>query len=531
MGQNIPLIAAFCVFVGLVMGYALNAARNRRRFDEDEKSFNEVQVRAMGLQSEYTSIQSRFAELSEQVAQLQSDKDKLMESSAQLQAHVSMLESQRLDLKEQRDRFETENNAKHARLREVELELERLKLHDSSRAETESQLRSLEIEHRANLEKLQSESSQRQLLDSRLADNYQALQQTKQEYDRRLMEKETDLKHKEQSIKDLSARVSNLEADNRRLGEEQMKAVATLTLAHDELNREKAEIRENDERRRQEAIEKRKANWINHENSMIEILKNLCKRLEIVYHDKKTFPLLRKPDFAIEVAGQFVVLDAKAPADPERPENFYDYLKRQAEGLEKYLKQEGVRRDGFLVVPTDSLPYLQERFFYEIGASKVYVVTPESLEPALRLLLKIEEYDLLQALGPEAQDDIATFIGQASRMIKRRVQIDHYMSDKFLELLKNGEMLPEEIADKAKAKEKNFHFNPPKLDRGKPLSREELEKRQSQLGFMVDGMDINQNLAHDALEKIPLERADKASKNAPTKENADEDDSAGEDAS
>lgn len=508
MGQNIPLIAAFCVFVGLVMGYALNSARNRRRFDEDEKSFNEVQVRAMGLQTEYQSIQQRFNELSEQLNQLQVEKDRLTESNAQLQAHVGMLESQRLDLKEQVGRLDTESTAKNARLREVELELERMKLHDSSRAETESQLRALEVEHRAAVEKLQSESSQRQLLDSRLADNYQNLQQTKQEYDRRLMERETELKARDQSIKDLSARVANLEAENRSLTDEMKKTVATLTLAHDELNREKAEIRANEERRREEALEKRKLNWINHENAMIDQLKNLCKRLEIVYHDKKTFPLLRKPDFAIEVAGQYVVLDAKAPADPERPENFYDYLKRQAEGLEKYLKQEGVRKDGFLVVPTDSLPFLQERFFYEIGASKVYVVTPESLEPALRLLLKIEEYDILQALGPEAQDDIATFIGQASRMIKRRVQIDHFMSDKFIELLTSGDSLPEEILKKAQSKEKNFHLNPPKLDRGKPLSRTDLEKRQQQVGYLVDRMEINQKIDEDVLEKIPLSRTE-----------------------
>lgn len=522
MGQNIPLIAAFCVFVGLVMGYALNAARNRRRFDEDEKSFNEVQVRAMGLQTEFQGMQQRLSEVTEQLARLQADKDKLTETNAQLQAHVGAMESQRQELKEQTSRLDADLNARNARLREVELELERLKLHDSSRADTESQLRALEVEHRAAVEKLQAESSQRQLLDSRLSDNYQALQQTKQDYDRRLMERETELKGRDQTIKDLGARVANLEAENRSLTDEMKKTVATLTLAHDELNREKAEIRANEERRREEALEKRKLNWINHENAMIEQLKNLCKRLEIVYHDKKSFPLLRKPDFAIEVAGQFVVLDAKAPADPERPENFYDYLKRQAEGLEKYLKQEGVRKDGFLVVPTDSLPFLQERFFYEIGASKVYVVTPESLEPALRLLLKIEEYDILQALGPEAQDDIATFIGQASRMIKRRVQIDHFMSDKFIELLTSGDSLPEEILKKAQSKEKNFHLNPPKLDRGKPLSREDLEKRQSQVGYLVDRLEINQDLDDDVLEKIPLERLEGGRKAARAEKAAEE---------
>jgi hypothetical protein len=515
VGQNVPLVAALCVFVGLVLGYALNAARNRKRFDDDEKSFNEIQVRAMSLQNENQLLQQRFAEVQDQLLTMQSEREKHTETIAQLSAHTSMLESQRLDLKEQLTRSDSELNSKLARLREVELELERLKLHDSSRGETETSLRALEVEHRAAAEKLQSESSQRQLLDSRLADLYQNQQQVKQDYDRRLLERETEIKSKEQNIKDLSAAVARLEADNRSLNEQMTKTVATLTLAHDELNREKAAIREDAEKVRQESFEKRKKNWINHENSMIDQLKNLCKRLEIVYHDKKTFPLLRKPDFAIEVAGQFVVLDAKAPADPERPENFYDYLKRQAEGLEKYLKQEGVRKDGFLVVPTDSLPYLQERFFFEIGAYKVYVVTPESLEPALRLLLKIEEYDILQALGPEAQDDIATFIGQASRMIKRRVQIDHFMSDKFIELLTSGDSLPEEILKKAQSKEKNFHLNPPKLDRGKPLSKEDLQKKQVQVGYLVDRMDINADLADDILEKIPLNREDASEKPAP----------------
>lgn len=508
MDQNVPLITALCVFVGLVLGYILNAARNRKRFENDEKSFNEVQVKAMSLQSEYQFLQQRNAEMQVQLLTMQAEREKTTEVVSQLNAHASMLETQRLDSKEKLTRSETEATAKSNRLREVELELERLKLHDSSRGETETSLRALEVEHRAAVERLQSESAQRQLLDSRLADLNQGQQQMKQDYDRRLMERETEIKGKEQNVKDLAAQVARLEADKRTLSDQMNKTVATLTLAHDELNREKAAIREEAERVRQESFEKRKKNWINHENSMIDQLKNLCKRLEIVYHDKKTFPLLRKPDFAIEVAGQFVVLDAKAPADPERPENFYDYLKRQAEGLEKYLKQEGVRKDGFLVVPNDSLPYLQERFFFEIGAYKVYVVTPESLEPAMRLLLKIEEYDILQALGPEAQDDIATFIGQASRMIKRRVQIDHFMSDKFIELLTSGDSLPEEILKKAQSKEKNFHLNPPKLDRGKPLSQEELQKKQSQVGYLVDRMAINADLADDVLENIPLNRED-----------------------
>lgn len=469
MNQNEILLILLSLVLGAALGTVISIYRQRQRRLEQEKAFNEVQLREMALQ-----------------------------------AQLALTEGQRQDLKQQLLRFEAESDTKTSRLREVELELERLKLRDSSRGETETKLRSLEVELHAISEKLQNEMSQRQLQESRLADSQQAHQQQRQEFERRLMERETEIKAKDQGLKDLASNIARLEASNRSLNEETQKIVATLAAAHEELNREKVGLREEAERRRNELIERRKMNWIHHENAMIDQLKNLCKRLEIVYHDKKTFPLGKKPDFAIEVAGQYVVLDAKAPADPEHPENFYDYLRRQAEGLEKYLKQEGVRKDGFLVVPTDALPFLQERFFFEIGAFKIYVVTPESLEPALRLLLKIEEYDILQAMGPEAQDDIATFIGQASRMIKRRVQIDHFMSDKFIELLSSGELLPEDILAKAQSKEKNFQLNPPKLDRGKHLHRDELEKKQSQVGYLIERMKINSNLAADVLEKIPL---------------------------
>lgn len=499
MSQNIPLISAFCIFVGLVGGYAVNMFLTRRRLKEEEKTFFDIQNRAIALQQESLAHQNRAVELQERSNVLQIEKDRLVETLAQVQAQTSVLEAQRVELKEQ-------NDTKTSRLRDAELELERLKLLDSSRNETETKLRSLEIEKTSVTDKYQEATAQAQLLDARLADSYVTQQKQQADLERRLMERETEVKNRDQRILEQQREVTELRNKRTAEIESYQKEVSSLVQAQDDLTRQKEQIRIADETRRLEQFEKRKLNWVSHENAMVEQLKNLCKRMEIVYHTQKTFPLLRKPDFAIEVAGQYVVFDAKAPADPEHPENFYDYLKRQAEGLEKYLKQEGVRKEGFLVVPTDALPFLQERFYFEVGAYKIYVVGVESLEPALRLLLKIEEYEILQALGPEAQDEIATFIGQASRMIKRRVQIDHFMSDKFIELLISGESLPEEIQKKAQTKEKNFHLNPPKLDRGKPLHKEDLAKRQDQLSFHIERMDINATEGRETLEQIPLER-------------------------
>lgn len=521
MTDQLPLIALLCFAAGAAIVWIVMRGQVSKAQTEMAKMTTDWEARlaqseAAGqaaVQAAQASVQMTQVRVEDLERRLEQTRQEQLQALglaqnqlAQLKAQGQLSESQKNDYKDQLARAQEQLELRLSRLRDMELELERLKLLDASRGDREMQLRALEVEHNAVVERLQNESAQRQLLDSRLADNYQTLQQMKQDYERRLMERETELRGREQHNKDLLSQVSRLDADLRSAQQKMEANVQTLTLAHDELNRERQTLREETERRRQESFERRRANWVHHENGMIDLMKNLCKRLEVVYHDKKTFPLQKKPDFAIEVAGQFVIFDAKAPGDPEHPENFYEYLKRQAEALDKYLKQEGVRREGFLVVPTDSLPYLQEKYFFEIGGNKIFVVSPEGLEPTLRLLLKMEEYELAQALGPEAQDEIATFVGQASRLMKRRVQIDHFMSDKFIELMKHGESLPEEILLKAQSKEKNFQFNPPKLDRGKGLSRDELDKKQTQLGFMIEGMDINASVGQEAIEAIPLTR-------------------------
>lgn len=257
--------------------------------------------------------------------------------------------------------------------------------------------------------------------------------------------------------------------------------IRSLLQAREELNQERAQVREDQIRKQKELFERKKMNWAEHEDRATDALKVICRKLDLNFFDKSSFPLAKRPDFAIELAGQYVIFDAKAPSDPENVSYFPEYLKKQAEALEKYLKQEGVRKEGFLVVPSDSLTQLGGRFFFEIGGHQIYVVPPESLEAILRLLRKIEDFEVIEGLGPEEQDSIATYIGQSNRLMKRRVQIDQFLSKKMIDVLQSGEALPEEIRDRVLNKEKSFAINPPRVDRGKNLSTSEIEKDQIKL--------------------------------------------------
>lgn len=279
----------------------------------------------------------------------------------------------------------------------------------------------------------------------------------------------------------LEKRRSELETEKNSRLTEYDGQIRSLLQAREELNQERNLVKEQAIQKQKEFFERKKLNWSEHETRTTEALKSLCRKLDLTYFDKNSFPLAKRPDFAIELAGQYVVFDAKAPSDPENISYFPEYLKKQAESLEKYLKQDGVRKEGFLVVPSDALAALNGRFFFEIGGLQIHVINIESLESVLRLLRRIEEFEVIEGLGPEEQDAIALYIGQTNRLMKRRVQIDQFLSKKIIEVLQSGEALPEEIKDRVNTKEKSFAINPPRVDRGKTLSLADIEKDQSKL--------------------------------------------------
>lgn len=279
----------------------------------------------------------------------------------------------------------------------------------------------------------------------------------------------------------LEKRKTELEGEKASRVAEYDAQIRSLIQVREDLNQEKSLVREEVLRKQKEFFERKKLNWSEHESRVTESLKLLCRKLDLNYFDKNSFPLSKRPDFAVELGGQFIVFDAKAPSDPENINYFPEYLKKQAENLEKYLKQEGVRKEGFLVVPSDTLTSLHGKFYFEIGGLQIHVIGVEGLESVLRLLRKIEEFEVLEGLGPEEQESIASFIGQANRLLKRRVQIDQFLSKKIIEVLQSGESLPSEIKERIFSKEKSFAINPPRVDRGKALALSEIEKDQAKL--------------------------------------------------
>lgn len=215
-----------------------------------------------------------------------------------------------------------------------------------------------------------------------------------------------------------------------------------------------------------------KETWAAHQTDVQGRMKQLCQKHTLQYVDKA--PFRGDPDNTLFIADEYVVFDAKSPAGDDL-KNFPLYLKAQAEAAKKYAKLDGVKKDIFLVIPTNTLHCLKE-FVYNLADYDVYVVSADALEPLILSLCKIEDYEFAEQLSPEERDNICRIIGKFAHLSKRRIQIDAFFARQFIELAYKCEnSLPTDIHEKVLEFERSEKLNPPQEKRAKSISTKDLE--------------------------------------------------------
>jgi len=261
-----------------------------------------------------------------------------------------------------------------------------------------------------------------------------------------------------------------------------------------------------------ERITKLKETWVNHEENVRNRIKIICSKHAIDYIEK--VPFKGKPDNTLQINDEFIIFDAKSPAN-EDLSNFPYYVKSQAEGAIKYVREEGVRREVFLVIPTNTLDQI-EQFEYRLADYSVYIISLDSLEPIILALRKIEDYEFAEQLSPEERENICRVIGKFVHLSKRRIQIDGFFAKQFFELVYRSEAdLPKEVLDKVIEFERAEKLNPPIERRAKQISTKELENDANKLSNEADqkGILTQQSLISKELNKLPLYTETRDSKN------------------
>ena len=100
--------------------------------------------------------------------------------------------------------------------------------------------------------------------------------------------------------------------------------------------------------------------WNEHEKDVQSHIQLICNNHVIKYIGQEDFPYPRnKPDNCIEIMDQLIIFDAKSPGSDDLS-NFPKYIKDQTENLKKYAKHENVKKDLFLVIPSNTLSVIDK---------------------------------------------------------------------------------------------------------------------------------------------------------------------------
>jgi hypothetical protein len=303
----------------------------------------------------------------------------------------------------------------------------------------------------------------------------EALQELKQE--KAKLESKLDSLNK--TNLDNTKKITEFETNQKKEQQEYLKNMTDITSLRNQIDQDRQKIQKEREKEIAEHFEKQKETWKLHEDNVAIIIQNICKQNHIEYIPKGKTGFKGNPDNTIKIAGQYIIFDAKSPAN-ENLNNFPTYIKSQADQVEKYIKEKDVKKSIYLVVPQNTIETIKE---YSLNRAnyKVYIVTPDSLESIILTLKEVENYETLENLSPEERDKICEIIGRFAHSTKRKIEIDNYMNREFLDVLDSCNQLDKDTKEKSINYEKSYKLNPNQDRVNKTIDLESLDQEITEI--------------------------------------------------
>lgn len=316
---------------------------------------------------------------------------------------------------------------------------------------------------------LQTKTKNESLLEN--IDQYENISRKKEDQANQLNHKIEDLEKEKSELKVANSKYENTEEQR---DKNYRNSIGQLNQLKETLEKEIKRLSDERVQEQKEAFEKMKRQWSDHEITVEQTIKMICQNHFIKYIDE--VPFRGNPDNAVEICDEYIIFDAKCPSN-EDLNNFPKYIKAQTESVKKYANQDRVKKDIFLVVPSNTIHTINQ-LAYNMGDYNVYVITKDSLEPIILSLKKIEDYEFVNQLSPEERNNICRVIGRFAHTTKRKIQIDQFFASEFLELLvKCRNDLPEDILKQVIEFEKAEKLNPPSERKAKQILTKELQEK------------------------------------------------------
>ena len=309
----------------------------------------------------------------------------------------------------------------------------------------------------------------------------QDLQAEKSEKDRlsgegkRIFVEITNLKKDYSTLSDerdrLKIQLAHFEAKEKRKTEEFDRKIAQLEEARTSLEDEKMRIRKEDEHDREEEQMNRDRMWAEHESRVQSHLTELCRlpQFNFTSFDNKHLPEgfsgKLKPDFMIELLGQYVIFDAKV----SKADSLQTYITTNVRTTADKIWNDGkIYPMVFFVVPGESIATLSRTHFREQGYD-FFIISPDAIPVILSSFKKITTYELAEKLDPRDREDIVSLIAEFDFHINQRNAIDIIASKMWTSVLSKMENLKKEFRDEVTLKKTKMKPQQPWLSEMKAL--------------------------------------------------------------
>ena len=233
---------------------------------------------------------------------------------------------------------------------------------------------------------------------------------------------------------------------------------------------------EDEEKNRINLEADRRNSWQTHESNVSSLIQSECLKYDIEYVGPSDFPDRKKPDNSILIDDRYVIFDAKSPGDKEDSRAFISGLNQKAKDQEKYTKMPNVKKDIYLVVPSNLYPEIHKTH-HPLGKYDAWIITTEQISIILAHYKKTMDHEKFEGLSPDDKDALIREMGNLEFNLRYKIMVDSVFSKKFLDAIKSSkENLPDEINDEVEKVITDSKENVPRKDSGKPLSIDSVER-------------------------------------------------------
>ena len=286
--------------------------------------------------------------------------------------------------------------------------------------------------------------------------------------------------------KEITTYENTIDGEKKKLADAQNKYHNMIT--SQEKRQEKKEKEAKDKHDQEEAD--RKVSWQTHESEVSAFIQSECMKYDIQYIGPQDFPDRKKPDNSIIIDERYIIFDAKSPGDSQDSDSFIKGLKQTAKDQEKYTKMPIVKKDIYLVVPSNLYPDIPKTH-YPLGKFEVWIITIEQISVILAHFKKTKDYEKFEGLSSDDKDALIREMGNLENNLRYRIFIDNAFTRKFLDALKSSkDNLPEEINKEIEKVVIDSKQSLKRKDSGKTLSLDSIEEEFDELKLISQSRGI-----------------------------------------